>query len=90
MSQEKKIHVANGWVMLPVNIALVLTAVALFAAFIYSTVQVERTHELPNFYLLVASLLVGALGAFSSTGHFGLQPNQAQAQPVVNTGTLYA
>ena len=78
MSQEKKIHVANGWVMLPVNIALVLTAVALFVAFIYSTVQAERTNENPNFYLLVASLLVGALAALSCTGHFTLQPNEAR------------
>jgi SPFH domain / Band 7 family len=78
MSHEKQVHVPNGWVMLPITIAIVLSGIALFAGFIFSAVQAERLHQAPNFYLLVASLLVFGLGLFSCWGYFTLQPNEAR------------
>jgi len=78
MSQEKQVRVPNGWVMLPVTIAVVLLGVALFVGFIFSAVQAEKMNQAPNFYLLVASILVVGLGLFSCGGYFTLQPNEAR------------
>jgi regulator of protease activity HflC (stomatin/prohibitin superfamily) len=35
-------------------------------------------HQAPNFYLLVASILIVGLGLFSCGGYFTLQPNEAR------------
>ena len=78
MNREKLIHVANGWAMLAVNIAIFLVSVAVFVAFIFSCIEAEQSGAIPNFYLLVASLLVMGLGIFMCCGHFTLQPNEGR------------
>jgi hypothetical protein len=79
MSNEKRVHTLNGWAMLGVNILIFLAAAALLIGFIFSAVEADRGHRaLPNFYLLVSSVLLTGLGIFSCCGHFTLQPNEAR------------
>jgi regulator of protease activity HflC (stomatin/prohibitin superfamily) len=78
MSQEKQVHVPSGWAALPITIAIVLLGIGLFVGFILSAVEAEKMHQTPNFYLLVASILVLGLGLFSCGGYFTLQPNEAR------------
>ena len=78
MNQERQINVLNGWGMLVVNIAILLAGVGLFVGFIFSAIAVERSGGVPNFWLLVAGVLVEALGGFLCAGHFTLQPNEGR------------
>jgi regulator of protease activity HflC (stomatin/prohibitin superfamily) len=78
MNQEKQINVLNGWGMLAVNIAILLAGVGLFVWFIFSAIEAERAGGAPNFWLLVAALLVEGLGVFLCAGHFTLQPNEGR------------
>jgi len=78
MNLEREIRVLSGWLMLMVNIAILLGGVALFVWFIFSCVAADRTGEFPNFYLLVASLLIVGPGVLSCCGHFTLQPNEGR------------
>ena len=78
MNQEKPIQVLNGWAMLAVNIAILLASVGLFVLFILSAVEAENSHGVPNFWLLAAAILVGAVGGFLCAGHFTLQPNEGR------------
>jgi regulator of protease activity HflC (stomatin/prohibitin superfamily) len=78
MGHEKHVRVLSGWVMLGVNILILLAGVGLFVGFIFSAVAAEHTKHLPNFYLLVAAVLVVALGVGSCFGHFTLQPNEGR------------
>ena len=78
MNREKQIQVLNGWAMLAVNIAILLAGVGLFVWFIFTAVEAERSQGAPNFWLLVAAVLVAGLGAFLCAGHFTLQPNEGR------------
>jgi hypothetical protein len=78
MNRENVIRVRRGWEVLPVTIAVFAIAVALFIWFIVTAVHAEKSHGLPNFYLLVASLVIFGLGLFSCFGYFTLQPNEAR------------
>jgi regulator of protease activity HflC (stomatin/prohibitin superfamily) len=78
MNREKPTQAYNGWAMLVVTIAIFALGIATFAWFIYDAVQAERTHQMPNFYLLVGSLLIIGLGVFVCFGFFTLEPNEAR------------
>ncbi|NQT38129.1 MAG: SPFH domain-containing protein [Planctomycetes bacterium] len=78
MNQQREISVTSGWVVMPVTITIFAVAVALFVWFVFSAVDAERAGGVPNFYLLLASLLTLGLGIFSCFGYFTLQPNEAR------------
>jgi len=78
MSQERHVRALNGWAMLGVEIAIFCVAAILMWLFVRSAIQAEATKTLPNFYLLVGSVLVIILGVFSCFWHFTLQPNEGR------------
>ncbi len=78
MNREKTITVLSGWLILLVTIALFAISVALLIGFILDAVAADHAHRIPNFWLLVGSLLVFGLGLFSCFGYFTLQPNEAR------------
>lgn len=78
MNREKPISVSNGWAVLPATIVLFAAAIGLLVWFIVDAVHADQAHRLPNFYLLVGSLLIFGLGLFSCFGYFTLQPNEAR------------
>jgi len=78
MNQEKEIRVPGGWSALPLTITIFLGGIALLVLFICSAIVAERENGMPNFYLLIASLLVTGLGIFSCFGYFTLQPNEGR------------
>ena len=78
MTREKTISVLNGWLMLLVTILVFAVSIGLFIWFIFDAVAAEKAHRLPNFWLLVGSLLVMGLGIFLCFGFFTLQPNEAR------------
>lgn len=78
MNREKTITVPSGWLILLVTIALFAISVALLIGFILDAVAADHAHRIPNFWLLVGSLLVFGLGLFSCYGYFTLQPNEAR------------
>lgn len=78
MNREKSTQVFSGWGMLLVTIAVFALGIGLFSWFVYSAVQAERTHQAPNLYLLLWSLLVLGLGVFVCFGFFTLEPNEAR------------
>jgi hypothetical protein len=78
MSREKPVPALNGWVMLVVEIAIFCAAAVLLWQFVCSAIEAEKTRGLPNFYLLVGSLLVLGTGIFCCFGHFTLQPNEGR------------
>ena len=73
-NREREVQVQNGWVMLPINIAMLIAGVALFVCFI---VQAERYNS-PTWSLLIGSLLLIVGGVITITGFFTLQPNEAR------------
>jgi regulator of protease activity HflC (stomatin/prohibitin superfamily) len=78
MSHEKEVRTLCGWTMLAVTIAVFVVGAALLRAFVYSAIDAEAKHQLPNFYLLVGHLLVVGLGVFMCFGFFTLQPNEGR------------
>jgi hypothetical protein len=78
MSQERQVRALNGWAMLGVEIAIICIGGVLLWLFIRSAIAAEATKGLPNFWLLVAAVLVLVLGFFSCGGHFTLQPNEGR------------
>lgn len=80
MNAEREIRVMSGWAMLPVTIGIVAGSVALLVWFGVSAAQAVQAgpDEMPNFYLLLGSVLVLGLGIFSCFGYFTLQPNEAR------------
>jgi regulator of protease activity HflC (stomatin/prohibitin superfamily) len=73
-SIERETNAINGWMMLIVNLALLLGAIAWF---VWLVVDAGKTHEDPGIRLLVP-ILVAALAVFLLKGHFTLQPNEAR------------
>jgi len=78
MSQERLIKVSSGWTMLGWTLAVFALSIGLFVWFISDAVQAEHLRRLPNFYLLLGSLLIFGLGVFMCSGFFTLQPNEAR------------
>ena len=78
MNREKSVQTLNGWGLLVVTIAVFAAGIAMFAWFIVSAVQAERMHDVPNFFLLIGSLLIVGLGVFLCFGFFALEPNEAR------------
>jgi regulator of protease activity HflC (stomatin/prohibitin superfamily) len=73
VSNERETSAFNGWLMLVVNVALILGAIAWFIWLV--------TRAGPNGnpgILLAVPILVGALGVLFLKGHFTLQPNEAR------------
>jgi len=79
MSREKQVYTLNGWPMLGLNILVFLAAIAVFVAFVITNIEVDRIRQVPNFYLLFASILLLMLGLILRGGFFTLQPNEAVA-----------
>ncbi len=78
MSQERAMRVPAGWAVLPVTIAIFAGAIGLGSMFVASTFEADRANTIPNFWLLVGSLLALGLGVFSCFGYFTLQPNEGR------------
>lgn len=74
-NREIVAKVKNGWVMLPVNIFLLLGAVALF---IYEVVQADRGGGAQAITLIVVAVLTFITACVMFGGFFTLQPNQAR------------
>jgi len=76
-SLEREIHGWNGWIMLVVNTALVIGAIAFFIDTIHAAALRELTPFVVVIRILTALLwFVGSL--ISCGGHFTLQPNKAR------------
>jgi regulator of protease activity HflC (stomatin/prohibitin superfamily) len=73
MSQEKRAHAWNGWVMLPVTILLFAAAIP---AIVYFGISADRND--PNWWLLAGFILSLGLAIFSCLGYFTLQPNEGR------------
>ncbi len=78
MSRERQVGTSSGWLVLPVTIALGGIAIWLLVEFISSAIDADKTHALPNFWLLGGSLVVVAITIFSCFGYFSLQPNEGR------------
>ena len=78
MTREREVHVAKGWVMLPVVIAVFAIGVGLEVWFGFSVRQAVASRGLPNFWLLGSGLLVLGCGLFLCFGFFTLQPNEGR------------
>ncbi len=78
MNREKKIHVIKGWLALPVTIVIFIGAIALEWMFVSSCIAAGQSHTVPNFWWLVAGVVVLGVAVFSCFGYFTLQPNQAR------------
>ena len=81
MTRERTVRVQNGWFMLPMNIAILLSGGGLFIQFIRTAVQMERTGQGPTVIFwtyLVSSILVTITAAIMLKGHFALEPNEAR------------
>ncbi len=78
MSHERTVHVAGGWLILPVTILLFLAAIGLLVLFIISAAEAESRDGLPDFYLLAGAVLAAILAGCSCNGYFTLQPNEAR------------
>ena len=72
MNREKETRVVNGWVILPLTVALFAVAIALVVAFGFSVARATAPGALPNFYLLGGAVVVAGLGIFSCFGYFTL------------------
>jgi regulator of protease activity HflC (stomatin/prohibitin superfamily) len=75
MNREREVSVANGWLMLPLNIGLLLGSIALL---IFSLAAGDQAQGHPFWGLLIAALLLQAGSIISMCGFFTLQPNEAR------------
>src|SRR5208283_2677180 len=73
-SNERETYAINGWLMLIINLALLLGAIAWFVRLV---VDAGKTHADPGL-LLLAPILIVVLAVFLLKGHFTLQPNEAR------------
>ncbi|MCY2988326.1 MAG: SPFH domain-containing protein [Planctomycetota bacterium] len=78
MNRERTLQVLNGWMVLPVTIALFSSGIWLVYNFVLSCIAAEKLHAVPNFYWLVGGLLAIGVGAFTGNGYFALQPNHSR------------
>ncbi|MSR58838.1 MAG: SPFH domain-containing protein [Planctomycetaceae bacterium] len=74
MSQERTIHVSNGWQMLTINLLLLIGGVA--ATILVNALAANAS---PGFaVLLLVTIPAAVTGAILAGGHFTLQPNEAR------------
>ncbi|MCU0962488.1 MAG: SPFH domain-containing protein [Pirellulaceae bacterium] len=78
MTREREIHVPNGWLMLPVVLAVFAVGIGLEVWFGFTAKWAADTGGLPNFWLLGGGILVIGLGVFLCNGFFTLQPNEGR------------
>jgi regulator of protease activity HflC (stomatin/prohibitin superfamily) len=74
VSNERETSAFNGWLMLVINLALIFGAIAWFIWLITHSGQPNGGPGL----LLLAPILIGALGVVFLKGYFTLQPNEAR------------
>ena len=74
-NKEIQIGTTSGWFMLPVNILILLSGIALF---VFALFQGAREHSNPNLYLFFGGLLTIVLSIVLFVGFFTLQPNEAR------------
>jgi len=75
VNREQPVRVSNGWLMLPLNLALVLGGPALL---IYSIVSGVDRYNHPVWSLFILALLMLMAGFLMLFGFFALQPNEAR------------
>src|SRR5437763_1449863 len=76
-SKEREVWVLSGWLMLPITILLLLGGVGL----IILTVILAANTRMPPVLVVavvVAGVLIEAVGVLSAVGFFTLQPNEAR------------
>ena len=81
-SIERESSALNGWLMLEVNLALLLGAIAWF---IWMIVRAQKTNIDPG-VLLLAPILIAVLAVILLKGHFTLQPNEARVLILFGAG----
>ena len=74
-SNELEATAVNGWMMLIVNLALLLGAIAWFILIVVHAVSGDNPSDL---WWLIPATLTEILAALLLCGHFTLQPNQAR------------
>jgi len=74
-NQEREVHVASGWLMLPINILLLLGSLT---AIIGAIVMGARSGSPPNWWLLIGGVLTLGSSIIMMVGFFTLQPNEAR------------
>lgn len=74
-NRERVVQVQNGWVLLPIVLALVLGSIALF---IWSITAGIREVEHPYWFWFVTAILGEIAGIVMLVGFFTLQPNEAR------------
>jgi regulator of protease activity HflC (stomatin/prohibitin superfamily) len=78
MTNEREVHVPNGWMMLLVTVGVFAGGLALLIWFGFSVHAANAVNGLPNFYLLLGGALASGLGVFMCFGFFTLQPNEGR------------
>ena len=77
MSKERLVTPVNGWLMLPLTIALYIAGPALITlSFINGTATTDG--EQPLWTMLIAGSVLLALAVLTSPGFYTLQPNEAR------------
>jgi regulator of protease activity HflC (stomatin/prohibitin superfamily) len=74
-NREHEIKAANGWVILPINIALLLGGIFLF---IYAVAVGLQTEGHPIWGLFITGILLVPISGLMMAGFFTLQPNEAR------------
>ena len=74
-NHERVVKVLNGWAMLPINLILLLGAIALL---VYSIAAGVPAVEHPYWGLFVTAILVELASIIMLWGFFALQPNEAR------------
>src|SRR3954469_10010201 len=74
---EREVHALSGWIMLVVNIAVVIGAIAFLFATIWAGARHENAPPAVALRILLSVLWLVA-GIISFSGHFTLQPNEAR------------
>jgi regulator of protease activity HflC (stomatin/prohibitin superfamily) len=78
MSRERTVTVLSGWLLLPATIALFAGAAALIVLAILQGGENAQGEEQPVLWMLVAGIVLGAIGGLTAPGFFTLQPNEAR------------
>ncbi|HAD03307.1 MAG TPA: hypothetical protein DCF93_01140 [Desulfuromonas sp.] len=78
MSQERVVRVANGWIVLPLVIALLLAGIASFVLGVVAASNPLSSGLVPLWVYFVFSALAVALSIIGMFGFFTLQPNEAR------------
>lgn len=78
MSKEKSIKVMNGWIMLPIMLAVLLAGIALLVTGIALGIQQGGSDAAPLWLPFIVGVILVIAGAFLLPGFFTLQPNEAR------------